>query len=537
MDIGGDGRLFVASWRGGEASVYVGPQVGFVACIAPPRLKLTTPPNLRDAELARLVDGLSGGGATACFNCQREIIRRGRAPETTRALVELASDSAKPRHARAAALFALKQLDGVESHSTLKKLAGDATVREFALRALADRKTQLDGLDSAVFVSALADPLPRVRASAIIALARLGNAAAAANIVPLTSRPDGSPMPSARPVHDQPDPDRALPHLSVRALVALHAVDACLDAVDGPHREGALRALRLLHESKAVEGIIKKLATTHSAAVRRGLLATLIRLYYREADYEGSWWGIRPDTTGPYYDPQEWECSGRIASVLKAAVLDGDSETVSFLRAELARHLVHLEGLPAEAVNPARSRVEEEIPVKIAKADPKNPDQIGNMPYEAAARRALQTNGSAERGKTLFSGQSCRACHTDADGQTPKGPHLVDIGRRYSVAELVESILRPSAKIAQGYEAYSFALADGRTLSGFVVGEGPATIRVRESSGALHELKRADIEERRRQEVSAMPEGIAATLTPEQLADLVAYLRSLDPNRETRSDR
>ena len=35
MDLGGDGRLYVASWRGGEASVYVGPQVGFVACIAP----------------------------------------------------------------------------------------------------------------------------------------------------------------------------------------------------------------------------------------------------------------------------------------------------------------------------------------------------------------------------------------------------------------------------------------------------------------------------------------------------------------------
>ncbi len=36
MDIGGDGRLYVASWRGGEASVYVGPQVGFLACVTPP---------------------------------------------------------------------------------------------------------------------------------------------------------------------------------------------------------------------------------------------------------------------------------------------------------------------------------------------------------------------------------------------------------------------------------------------------------------------------------------------------------------------
>ena len=135
-----------------------------------------------------------------------------------------------------------------------------------------------------------------------------------------------------------------MPHLAMRALVSLHAVDACLDAIDGPHREGALRALRSMHDPRAVEGLIKKLSTARSPEARRDILATLVRLYHREADYDGSWWGIRPDTTGPYFDPREWESSGRIASVLKAAVLDGDAETVTFLRGELARRRVRLEG-------------------------------------------------------------------------------------------------------------------------------------------------------------------------------------------------
>jgi putative heme-binding domain-containing protein len=253
----------------------------------------------------------------------------------------------------------------------------------------------------------------------------------------------------------------------------------------------------------------------------------LVRLYHCEADYEGSWWGIRPDTTGPYFDPREWESSGRIASVVKAALLDGDAQTVTFLRGELARRRVRLKGLPADATTDRPEA--EEVRVLLVKADPNNPDQIGNMSYETAARRALQADGDAGRGRALFGAQSCRACHTDADGQTPKGPHLVDIGKRYSPAELVESILQPSVKIAQGYEAYSFAMADGRVFTGFVVSEGPSTVQVRESSGALLELKRPDIEERRRQETSAMPEGIAANLTPEGLADLVSYLRSLGP--------
>ena len=94
---------------------------------------------------------------------------------------------------------------------------------------------------------------------------------------------------------------------------------------------------------------------------------------------------------------------------------------------------------------------------------------------------------------------------------------------------MVESILKPSAKIAQGYEAYAFALADGRVFNGFEVSEGGSIVQIRESSGTLQELKHSEIEEWRQQEVSAMPEGVVSTLTPEQLADLVAYLQSLTP--------
>jgi putative heme-binding domain-containing protein len=528
MDIGSDGRLYVASWRGGEASVYVGPQVGFLACVAPPGWSPASPVDLKGLAFADLIDGLSGANAASRFHCQREILRRGPSPETTRALTDLASDASRPLYGRVASLFALKQVDGAGSHGVLRKLAGDEAVREFALRALADRKTELDGVETAPFLAALADPSTRVRAQAVIALARLGDIGSAPSIIRLTSRPEGSPMPTAKPVQAQPDPDRAVPHLAMRALVSLRAVVACLDAIDGPHREGALRALRSMHNPIAVEGLIKKLSTARSPQTRRDILATLVRLYHREADYDGTWWGIRPDTNGPYFDPREWESSGRIASVLKAAVIDGDAETTPFLRSELARRRVRLSGLPANATTD-RPKVEEEIRVLFAKTDPNNPDQIGNMSYEAAARRALQAKGDAGRGRALFTSQSCRACHTDADGQTPKGPHLVDIGKRYSTAELVESMLKPSLKIAQGYEAYNFAMADGRTFTGFVVSEGASTVQVRESSGALRELKRSDIEERRRQETSAMPEGIVANLTPEGLADLVAYLRSLGP--------
>jgi putative heme-binding domain-containing protein len=364
-----------------------------------------------------------------------------------------------------------------------------------------------------------------VRAQALISLGRLNDVSAARSILPLTARPRGSALPTKQPLHNQPDPDRVLPHLAVRALVSLGAIDACLEALDGPHSQGALWAMRYMHDKKAVEGLIKKLGTTRSTELRRGILATLIRLYHREADYKGTWWGIRPDNTGPYYDFQEWDRSQRIGSVITSAVLDSDAETVAFLRAELARDQVSLKDLSSGQETASGS--EKETPLVLQKADPRDPNQIGNMTEEVAARRTLQVKGDPRKGQVLFKNQSCIACHTDADGQTLKGPHLVEIGKRYSAAELVESVLKPSAKIAQGYETYTFTMADGRVLTGFIVSESASTVQIRETSGIQRALKQTEIDARQRQDQSMMPVGLANNLTPEQLADLIAYLQSL----------
>jgi putative membrane-bound dehydrogenase-like protein len=524
IDMDGSGRLYVASWRGGEASNYVGPNVGFVARVTPKGLKPTPFPNLREADLSQLIRHLSGPNSVARLHSQREILRRGRKAESTAALVKLASDAGARLEGRVAAVFALKQLDGKDSHPALLKLAEDTALREFALRALTDRKKELDGLSSKRFVAALADESPRVRAQALISLARLNDVSAAKSILPLTERPKGSSLPTKKPVHAQPDPDRVIPHLAVRALLSLGAVDACLEAVDGPNAHGALWAMRDMHDKKAVEGLIKKLGTVRSPDLRREVLVTLIRLYHREADYKGVWWGIRPENTGPYFDAVEWDQSPRIGAVITSAVLDADPDTASYLRSELARHRVSLKGLPTR---PEVGTGEKEAPVVVPKADPKNPNQIGNMTYEAAAKRALAQKGNSAKGKALFKAQSCSACHTDADGQTLKGPHMVDIGKRYSAAELVESMLKPSAKIAQGFETYQFDMKDGKVFVGFVVSESARAVLVRDGSGLQRELKLSDIETRTMQKQSLMPDGIVNNLTPEDLADLIAYLQSL----------
>jgi putative heme-binding domain-containing protein len=503
---------------------FEGPNIGFVARVTPKGLQPAPFPELKKTDLEGLVGHLAAPQAVTRLHVQGEILRRGRSAQSTRALVALASGPTQPLEGRVAAIFTLKQLDDRGADRVLLTLARDAGIREFALRALTDRQEKLEGLDTRPFVAALADESPRIRAQAIISLGRLNDPSAAKSIIPLTARPTGSTMPTQRPVQNQPDPDRVIPHLAVRALVSLSAVAPCLEALDSPHWQGALWVLRSMHDSSAVEGLVRKLGTVRAPELRRGILATLIRLYHREAEYAGTWWGIRPDSTGPYYDRAKWEMSDRIGSVITAAVLDGDPDTVAFLEAELARHKVALAGLPARIETAAR---EKEQPIVVLRADPKDPDQIGNITYEAALKRALAASGDPKRGEALFRAQSCLTCHTTADGQSPKGPHLVDIGKRYKTDELVESILKPSAKIAQGYESYVFNTLDGRVFTGFVVSEGADTVLIREANSVQHELKQGEIEARVQQKPSAMPEGLVANLKPEQLADVLAYLQSL----------
>jgi putative heme-binding domain-containing protein len=109
----------------------------------------------------------------------------------------------------------------------------------------------------------------------------------------------------------------------------------------------------------------------------------------------------------------------------------------------------------------------------------------------------------------------------------PKGPHLVDIGKRSKEEELIESIVDPSKKITQGFDTWAFAMDSGKVLTGFVVLESAETVTIRQADGVSKELPQNEIEERIKQPVSMMPKGVVGNLTPKQLADLIAYLQTL----------
>ena len=152
---------------------------------------------------------------------------------------------------------------------------------------------------------------------------------------------------------------------------------------------------------------------------------------------------------------------------------------------------------------------------------------IASLKYEDVVGQTEPLKGDAKYGQRLFSRQGCVVCHTVSQTEPIKGPLLLDIAKRYKRHELIESIVKPSAKIAQGFESQFFATTDGKLHDGFVVRESGEEVELRNVAGISTILKKDDIEERGKREVSIMPLGMVDKLNTEQFAAILAYLESL----------
>lgn len=695
IDEDGLGNLYVASWKGAVFS-YAGPNVGYIARISPVDNRSPSFPDLQKATDAKLLELLASPSAVWRLAVQREILRRGERLVFARGLEKIVRTH-ENLAVRVAALFTLNQLLGARAHDALLGLSKDNQLREFALKALADRKKDAANIPTTVFTDALSDTNPEVRLQAVIALNRLGRSSAAEAIVPLLA-----------------DADLSVAHVAFRALVSFHAVDACFKAIDQSQAAlipGALRVLRNLHEANVVEGLIARMNSPEApSSVSRPTLDALCRLYYREADWDGSWWGTRPDTSGPYYNRVTWDQSEKIARALRDFVSKADDGTLRFLLEKFELYKINLPDLlpaliqtatekpalrsvvvalatkapqlsdettsfleqvaldanadadlrarafgglqhalsqqpafdaavrvlltlrqtqgaeklsktlwdgfvrdprlggsvaqfqklamsqqPAQSVlgfaalleisanknasQPARDAARQTIQsawkssqvqcliravgeqhfieyvadVRSCLSDAR-PDvaaaaaeslqqlapgeavaqnairnnTIARLPYDEVVRETCDATGDAKLGAQLFEKLSCVKCHTTSKSEPLKGPFLGDITARYKKPEIIESILRPSAQIAQGFVTATFEMKDGSDYDGFIVRESGDEVEIRNLAGAIVLAKKAVVK-RGTSKTSIMPEGLADQLTPEELASLLAYLQSLNP--------
>ena len=158
---------------------------------------------------------------------------------------------------------------------------------------------------------------------------------------------------------------------------------------------------------------------------------------------------------------------------------------------------------------------------------PKARDGVDLPPVADLVRR----DGNADAGRAVFMGSgTCIKCHKVGDEGKMVGPELSGIGRKLSKAAFYEAILAPSAAISHNYETWTALTADGQAVSGLLISKTPTEVVIRAADGVDASIATDDLDELVKQPVSLMPADLAATMTADDLVNLVSWLQTLQAN-------
>jgi putative membrane-bound dehydrogenase-like protein len=135
----------------------------------------------------------------------------------------------------------------------------------------------------------------------------------------------------------------------------------------------------------------------------------------------------------------------------------------------------------------------------------------------------LQMNGDAKRGQVVFE-KNCAACHRIGEVGVNVAPDISD-SRTKTAAQLLTDIVQPNRAIDNNYLGYTVRLADGIIETGILTAETATSITLRQQGGKEVVIPRSEIDELKSTGVSLMPEGLERQIPPQDMADLIAFVK------------
>lgn len=141
----------------------------------------------------------------------------------------------------------------------------------------------------------------------------------------------------------------------------------------------------------------------------------------------------------------------------------------------------------------------------------------------------LLSAGDAAHGRELFFAEKskCSSCHRAGEIGGKIGPDLTTIGSNRTAKDLLESVVFPSATIVRDYESNSVVTVNGNVYTGMIAKETADTLYLQQQAGEPIAIARADIEQMAPSPTSIMPSGLDDALSDQELADVVAFLKTL----------
>jgi putative heme-binding domain, Pirellula/Verrucomicrobium type len=520
VDIDASGILYLSAWDG--AGYSGSPDIGYVVRAVPKGFDYEAFADIQQFSNRKLVALLKSKSAKARLAAQYELLGRADNADAAPRLWKLVENNSLDIESRVAALYTYAQLKGKEAIDQLVEATADTDLQEHALRALADRQAWADNVPLEPFLSGLRATSPRIKAAAIIGVGRLGKKEAIGALletkVPASFK---SPDLGTEGPHATPNSEIVIPHLAVKALVALNAVDECIEALNTGNQDLALWTMRYLHDDRVVQALISTYENTADDALKAKILNTLARIYHREAPYDASWWwSTRPDTHGPYYKGVEWEATPTIRAFLLEQWKKAEKGDKDFFKLLNTRYRLAINQFGIIEIQPPK---EDAPQVDLEKLKNKK-GQVGESSIEDVMLALDKIKGDAKEGAALFVQQGCKTCHAVDRSEVQKGPFMGQIGSIMNRQQIAESILKPNASISQGFSTVQIQTKSGNAYVGFVTEESADKLTIRNIAGMATTLAKSEITDRRELDHSMMPEGLANALSYQELASLVAYL-------------
>ena len=126
-------------------------------------------------------------------------------------------------------------------------------------------------------------------------------------------------------------------------------------------------------------------------------------------------------------------------------------------------------------------------------------------------------------GRRVFA-KTCGTCHVLFGEGTVVGPDITG-SNRADLDYVLENVLDPSATLAKEYRMTVVLTTDGRVVSGLLLDETESAVTLRTLNDTVLVAK-SDIASQELSNQSMMPEGLLASLQPEEVRDLIVYLAS-----------
>ena len=139
-------------------------------------------------------------------------------------------------------------------------------------------------------------------------------------------------------------------------------------------------------------------------------------------------------------------------------------------------------------------------------------------------RPLLSAPTDVARGREAFL-KACSACHTHQGVGGKVGPDLTGIRHQPADAILLH-ILVPNYEVAPNYQTLSVVTQEGRSLSGWLATESESSLTLRTAAGSEETVARSQITSLVASGVSLMPDGLEQTMAKDDVANLVAFLKS-----------